>query len=612
MAAGIALLCAAAAAAPLSNQKLAAAATTLEPELAASFAKTKAPGMAVGLVAGGELIWFKAYGVRDVAAKAPVDDQSVFRIASMTKAFVSAAVLRLRDEGKLSLDEPAEKYLPELKALKYPTRDSPKITVRHLLSHAAGLPEDNASADLRMPMTDAEFGAVLARGLSFSAAPGTQFEYANLGFALAGRLVSRVAGESVQNYITKNVVQPVGMPATSFGAGPIPDEHRARGYGRKSSPMPASGLTKYDDDEFHEEPAIADGSWAAIGGLWTSPRDYAKWVAFQLGAWPPRDDAESGPVRRASLRETQTLARPAGLTVARDGKGALQASAGGYGLGWGVAQTCRFDQVVAHSGGLPGYGSYVVLLPDRGVAAFAMTNLTYTPGAQGVRDLLEGLDRLGLIPKRKPAASAALLAARDGIVQLYAKFDEALLGRIADRTYLVYDPPARLARQLESLRARHGACKATEHVEPENALRGKATLACERGKLELEFTLTSEVPPLLQSMALASVLPAGEELSGLATRALALGGHWDDAAAEKLFGKGLDRAATKAGLVALAQEAGACRLAEAKESDGATTARFALACDKGKAELNLALDEAGGGRLGKLSVHAVHEGRCPR
>ena len=78
-------------------------------------------------------------GFRDVAAKAPVDSDSVFRIASMTKSFTAMAILKLRDEGKLSLDDPAEKYVPEMEGLKYPTTDSPKITIRHLLSHADGI-----------------------------------------------------------------------------------------------------------------------------------------------------------------------------------------------------------------------------------------------------------------------------------------------------------------------------------------------------------------------------------------------------------------------------------------------------------------------------------------
>jgi CubicO group peptidase (beta-lactamase class C family) len=92
----------------------------------------------------------------------------------MSKAFVSAAALHLRDQGLLSLDDPAEKYLPELRNLHYPTADSPRITVRQLLSHSSGLPEDNASADLRMPMSEAAFDELLAQGLTVSYASVTR------------------------------------------------------------------------------------------------------------------------------------------------------------------------------------------------------------------------------------------------------------------------------------------------------------------------------------------------------------------------------------------------------------------------------------------------------
>ena len=78
----------------------------------------------------------------------------MFRIASMTKSFTAMAILKLRDEGKLSLDDPAERYVPELKALKYPTTDSPRITIRHLLSHAEGFPEDNPWGDQQLAATE--------------------------------------------------------------------------------------------------------------------------------------------------------------------------------------------------------------------------------------------------------------------------------------------------------------------------------------------------------------------------------------------------------------------------------------------------------------------------
>src|SRR5436853_3875626 len=119
-----------------------------------------APGAAWGIVVDGQIAHTGVTGYRDVAAKAPVDADTVFRIASMTKSFTAMSILKLRDEGKLSLDDPAERYVPELAGLKYPTTDSPKLTIRLLLSHAEGFPEDNPWGDQQLSQTDAQMSAM--------------------------------------------------------------------------------------------------------------------------------------------------------------------------------------------------------------------------------------------------------------------------------------------------------------------------------------------------------------------------------------------------------------------------------------------------------------------
>src|SRR4030095_10450067 len=96
------------------------------------------PGMVWGVVRGGRLVHVKGAGVQDTETKRPVTPETLFRIASMTKAFTALSILKLRDEGKLSLDAPVEAYVPELKGWRYPTEDAPKIRVRDLLTHTAG------------------------------------------------------------------------------------------------------------------------------------------------------------------------------------------------------------------------------------------------------------------------------------------------------------------------------------------------------------------------------------------------------------------------------------------------------------------------------------------
>ncbi len=168
-----------------------------------TFAPTaKVPGFAYGVLIDGRLVHTGAAGFRDLAAKAPVDADTVFRIASMTKSFTAMAILRLRDDGRLGLDDPADRYVPELAALAYPTADSPRITIRHLLTHAEGFPEDNPWGDRQLAATDAEMTAMIRRGIPFSTSPGTAYEYSNFGFAILGRIVARAAGMPYARYVS--------------------------------------------------------------------------------------------------------------------------------------------------------------------------------------------------------------------------------------------------------------------------------------------------------------------------------------------------------------------------------------------------------------------------
>ncbi|MEO6223683.1 MAG: serine hydrolase domain-containing protein, partial [Vicinamibacterales bacterium] len=156
----------------------------------ASFAQSsRVPGIAYGVLIDGQLVHTGSVGVRELASRSPITPDTVFRIASMTKSFTALCILKLRDEGKLSLDDPAERYVPELAGLKYPTADSPKLTIRHLLSHSEGFPEDNPWGDQQLAVSETEFTAMLKAGIPFSNAPGVAYEYSNYGFAILGRVV---------------------------------------------------------------------------------------------------------------------------------------------------------------------------------------------------------------------------------------------------------------------------------------------------------------------------------------------------------------------------------------------------------------------------------------
>src|SRR6267143_129918 len=323
------------------------------------------PGAAWGIVVDGELAHAGAAGFRDVASKSPVDADTVFRIASMTKSFTAMAILKLRDEGKLSLDDPAERHVPELKSLAYPTSDSPRITIRHLLSHSEGFPEDNPWGDRQLSRTDDELSQMLRAGIPFSNAPGLAYEYSNYGFAILGRIVANVSRMRYSEYVSANILGPLGMTSTTLEPSEVAPGRLAHGY-------------RWEDERWKDEPLLSNGSFGSMGGMLTSVRDLSRYVGVFLSAWPPHDGRETAPIRRASLREMQQVWRPAPASVARDASGAVQLNSGGYGLGLRITQSCTFEHIVAHGGGLPGFGSVMQWLPEYGVGIVAIGNLTYT------------------------------------------------------------------------------------------------------------------------------------------------------------------------------------------------------------------------------------------
>jgi CubicO group peptidase (beta-lactamase class C family) len=455
--------------------------------LVQEFAKREnVPGAAWGVVVDGKLVHVGTTGYRELATKTAVNADTVFRIASMTKSFTAMAIMKLRDEGKLALDDPAERYVPELKGLKYPTSDSPRVTVRHLLSHAEGFPEDNPWGDQQLAATEEEFSAMMRRGIPFSNPPGVAYEYSNYGFAILGRIVQNVSKMPYRQYIGTHILRPLGMTSTTLEPKSVAADRLAHGY-------------RWEDQQWKEEPQLPDGAFGAMGGMLTSINDLARYVSAYVAAWPPRDGPESAPISRASLREMQQIWRWRPATVTRTPAGTVQLNAGGYGYGLGISQTCDFGHVVAHSGGLPGFGSQMRWLPEYGVALIAMGNRTYTGWGGVFNQALELMQKTGALKPRMAEPSAALLKARDEVTQLVAKWDDELATRVAAVNLFLDRSKDRRQREIEELRATVGECKPADRFTfVENALRGTWTLACERGALDVAVTLAPTMPPTVQ------------------------------------------------------------------------------------------------------------------
>lgn len=457
------------------------------------------PGLAYGIVIDGRVAHMGVVGLRDISANAAIDTNTVFRIASMTKSFTAAAILQLRDAGKFSLDDRADRYVPELRSLRLPTTDSRPITIHDLLTHSAGFPEDNPWGDQQLAATEAEFSAMLRGGIPFSNTPGVAYEYSNYGFAILGRIVSNVSGMPYTRYVAERILKPLGMTSTTLEASTVPKERFAHGYRRQ-------------DSSWLEEPPLPHGAFGAMGGMLTSVRDLSRWVAFMLDAWPARNEPDSGPLRRSSRREMQQVARYNGASAVRNPTtGAVSLSAGGYGYGLGVRQTCLFSVSVSHSGGLPGFGSLMRWLPEYGVGIVAMGNLTYTPLGAVLEQALTTLAGTGGLVTRVAEPAPILTFRQAQVNRLIGSWSESLADSLAAMNlYLDESKPRRRAALERLVSAAGGSCQPEGSILAENALRGQWRLRCANGDLRVSITLAPTVPAAVQSF---SVTPMRKDES---------------------------------------------------------------------------------------------------
>jgi CubicO group peptidase (beta-lactamase class C family) len=471
----------------------------LAPEIDALFAKFQedahVPGIVYGVVRDGKLDYVKARGVQELTDKLPVTPDTLFRIASMTKAFTALSVLKLRDDGRLSLDDLAEKHIPEMRNWTYPTSDSPHIRVRDLLHHVGGFVTDDPWGDRQQVLPEAEFTKMIMAGVPFSRVPQTQHEYSNFGYALLGRIVANASGMSYRRYVERNLLTPLGMTVSGFEVTDAPVERRAVGY-------------RWENDAWVEEPTMRDGAFNAMGGLQVSANDYARWVAFLLSAWPPRDGPEIGPVKRATVREMAqglnfvTVATRAGASGATACK---QAAA--YAMGWRVAQDCDLGLTMAHGGGYPGYGSHVMLMPDYGVGIFALSNRTYAGPSGPAWDSAVAMHKAGLLKPRPLPVSAAVAATHEAARKAYAAGSLGPLeGKLA-MNFLLDRSAENWAKELAKLKAEVGQCPTSEPLFATGAMSANYRWNCERGQLDGQILLAPTNPPTIQAWRMRVVQP---------------------------------------------------------------------------------------------------------
>jgi CubicO group peptidase (beta-lactamase class C family) len=363
------------------------------------------------------------------------------------------------------------------------------------LTHTAGFVTDDPWGDRQTPMPEEDFTRFLRTGVLFTRAPATAMEYSNLGYALLGRIIGNVSGEPYKDFVRRLLFVPLGMSSTGYDVTAMPAERRALGY-------------RWEDNAWKLEPTMAHGAFGAMGGIQTSANDYAKWVAFLLSAWPPRNGVDSGPVRRSSVRELSQGADYPSLRV-RPGASGPDAcrEAANYAMGFYVASDCDLGMTLNHGGGYPGYGSHVLLLPDYGVGIFAFANRTYAGPRAPVWDAAVALQRAGYLKPRALQLSSALSGAYAAATRIFTTGSVMSSGDVLAMNFLMDRDADHWSRYLSELKNDVGACETNAPITPTGALAGEFTWRCERGRIRGQLLLAPTLAPRIQSLTFTRLTP---------------------------------------------------------------------------------------------------------
>ena len=326
------------------------------------------PGLGIAIVDHGKVILARGYGYANVEHNAPVTVDTVFQSASVGKQFTAAAAMLLVEDGRLSLDDPVTRYLPEA-----PPAWS-AIRIRHLLTHTAGIPDyrtEALAADMRRSYSEQEMvQMVCASKLEFP--PGERFSYSNPGYLLLGVIIGRVAGHHYSDVLGERVFRPLGMKS----AREIDDAdivmHRAAGYRLLKGHLA------------NQEWMAPENNKTADGSLYLSISDMIAWDrALREG-------------KILSTKSWRTVFTPVRLNSGRTYP---------YGFGWNVA-TIAGQTVESHSGGSQGFATYISRYLGDDLSIIVLSNLAEGDPARIARRVAAAISDHLALPARKPIADS--------------------------------------------------------------------------------------------------------------------------------------------------------------------------------------------------------------
>jgi CubicO group peptidase (beta-lactamase class C family) len=567
------------------------------------FGRGGQPAISYGIVRDGALAHAAGFGSR-VLGGPPPDQDTVLRIASMSKSFTASAVLLLRDEGRLALDDPAEKYVPELAGWPLVTADCDRVSIRHLLTMTAGFPTDDPWGDRQQGLPLREFGALLARGVSVNWAPGTRFEYSNMGYAILGLVIAAASGMEYASFVRTRLLEPLGLTRTGFAAHEFGPDVLAVGYRR--------GMAGWE-----ELPFDPYGAFAPMGGVFSSVTDLARWVAGFAS------DTPGHPLRGGARREMQLPQAVTGWRVQERLPGGGPAAPAYYGFGLFVDEDAAAGRVVSHSGGYPGFGSNMRWHPATGFGVIALGNATYAAMSVLTALVFDALlprscaRHVALAPSSHVTTSHVTtshvttshvtgsdqqtpwprtLTARDAVDGLLRSWDDAVAYSLFSENVALDSPYQERRVTLDLIRERIGdfAPSSTRPAESDTPAHRRWWLTGERGTVQVQIQLTPEREPRVQSLTIAVPPAAGSPLAQALDSLLA----WmNDGAADwpvsVAVAPGVDAALLGRRLRMAAVWTGRAAIAAFCSGDGSSSVSAELAGEHATVILALAVNPAG-------------------
>lgn len=324
-----------------------------------------AVGLALGVVRGGRLEQFFGHGLADILSQTPITEDTVFRIASITKTFTAIAVAQLWEQGLVDLDAPASHYLRAYRLVPADPRFAP-ATVGQLLTHTAGVPQIvrpwrwikslvGASGLVRLTEGGASFelnedlptlAEYYGGSIRLESEPGTRFTYGDHGYATLGQIVEEVSGKPLERYFRDAIFGPLGMLDTDL---------------LRSNHVQARLATGYVLGPRGPEP-VKDRQWvtAAASNIYSTPADMARYIAALVGG---------------GANDHGRVLRPNTMTAVFEPRYQTDPRVGGIGLGFMVGRLGG-HRTAEHQGILPGFDSQICLAPDDGVGVMVFSNGT--------------------------------------------------------------------------------------------------------------------------------------------------------------------------------------------------------------------------------------------